>query len=107
MAPEDVASGHGGGGLGLDSGVLEVFSNLNDSMGGHGVMGSWLDSVTLEVFPNLNGSMTLCSGMLCAAGLSAGVRLQSLQAFWGCTHTKGSVAELSAGHRVGPLLATA
>ena len=24
--------GHGGGGLGLDLGILEVFSNLNDSM---------------------------------------------------------------------------
>ena len=32
VALRDVASGHGGDGLGLDCMVLEVFSNLNDSM---------------------------------------------------------------------------
>lgn len=61
------------------------------------MMSSWLDSVILEVFPDLNDSMTFCSGTLCAAGLSAGVRLQPLQAFGGCAHTKECIAELSAG----------
>ena len=32
VALRDVVSGHGGGGLGLDLVILEVFSNLNDSM---------------------------------------------------------------------------
>ena len=31
-APRDAVSGHGGGGLGLDRVVLEVFSSLNDSV---------------------------------------------------------------------------
>ena len=30
---EGYISGHGGGGLGLELGTLEVFSNLNDSKG--------------------------------------------------------------------------
>ena len=34
---------HGGNGLGLDLGILEIFSNLNDSMSGHGVMVWQLD----------------------------------------------------------------
>ena len=32
VALRDVVSGHGGGGLGLDWMILEVFSNLNDSV---------------------------------------------------------------------------
>ena len=32
VALRDVASGHGGGGVGLDLGILGVFSNLNDSV---------------------------------------------------------------------------
>ena len=32
VALRDVVSGHGGGGLGLDLGILEVFSNFNDSL---------------------------------------------------------------------------
>ena len=32
VALRDVGSGHGGGGLGLDWMILEVFSNLNDSV---------------------------------------------------------------------------
>ena len=31
MALRDMVSGHGGGGLGLDMMVLEVFSSLHDS----------------------------------------------------------------------------
>ena len=29
-------NGHGGDGLGLDLVILEIFSNLNDSVSGHG-----------------------------------------------------------------------
>ena len=32
MALRDVVGGHGGGGLGLDLVILEVFSNLKDSL---------------------------------------------------------------------------
>ena len=32
VALRDMVSGHGGDGMGLDLGVLEVFSNLNDSV---------------------------------------------------------------------------
>ena len=32
VALRDVGSGHGGDGLGLDLGILEVFSNLTDSV---------------------------------------------------------------------------
>ena len=32
VALRDVVSGHGGGGLGLDLVILEVFSRLNDAM---------------------------------------------------------------------------
>ena len=32
VALRDVGSGHGGGGLGLDLGILVIFSNLNDSV---------------------------------------------------------------------------
>ena len=32
VALRDVGSGHGGGGLGLDLGILVVCSNLNDSV---------------------------------------------------------------------------
>ena len=32
VALRDVVSGHGGGGMGLDLGILEVFSNINDSV---------------------------------------------------------------------------
>ena len=32
VALRDMVSGHGGDGLGLGLGILEVFSNLNDSM---------------------------------------------------------------------------
>ena len=32
VALRDVVSGHGGGGLGLDLVILELFSNLNDCM---------------------------------------------------------------------------
>ena len=32
VALRDVGSGHGGGGLGLDLRILEVFSSLNDSV---------------------------------------------------------------------------
>ena len=32
MALRDLVSGHGGGGLGLELVILEVFSNRNDSM---------------------------------------------------------------------------
>ena len=32
VALRDVVSGHGGGGMRLDLGTLEVFSNLNDSL---------------------------------------------------------------------------
>ena len=32
VALMEVVSGNGGGGLGLDSGISEVFSNLNDSV---------------------------------------------------------------------------
>ena len=32
VALRDMVSGHGGDGMGLDLGVLEIFSNLNDSV---------------------------------------------------------------------------
>ena len=32
VALRDMVSGHGGNGMGLDYGVLEIFSNLNDSV---------------------------------------------------------------------------
>lgn len=32
VALRDIVSGHGGDGLGLDLGVLEVFFNLNDAV---------------------------------------------------------------------------
>ena len=32
VAPRDVVSGHGGDGMGLELVILEVFSNLNDSV---------------------------------------------------------------------------
>ena len=35
VALGDMANGHSGGGLGLSSGISEVFSNLNDSMSKH------------------------------------------------------------------------
>ena len=41
VALRDVVSGHGGGGLGLNLVILEVFSNLNDSSLGCRFVG-WL-----------------------------------------------------------------
>lgn len=46
-------SGKDGDGLGFDFVILDVFSNLNDSVIGHGVDGLRLDLVILEIFSSL------------------------------------------------------
>ena len=53
MALRHVGSGHGGGGVGLDLGILEVFSNLNDSVTvcGFHVYGIVLPTGTREIHP--------------------------------------------------------
>lgn len=66
VALGDMVSGHGGGGLGLDLGVLEVFFNSNDPMvlfrvtvNGHSGEGVGLSFGISRVFPSLHDPVLL------------------------------------------------